>query len=95
MTPMTSSGLGLFISGALVAGYWTAALFFLRFWRRSRDRLFAMFSAAFFLLGIQRIALAGTLGVDGTHDAVLWPYLIRLAAFALILWSIVDKNRNG
>mgnify|MGYP006159526407 CR=1 FL=1 len=25
-----------------------AALFFLKFWRRSRDRLFAMFAAAFF-----------------------------------------------
>ena len=86
--------LGLFVSGVLTAGYWIAALFFLRFWQRSRDRLFATFAAAFFLLGIQRIALASVSGVVGMHDVLLWPYLVRLAAFGLILWAIVDKNRR-
>ncbi|HYO75195.1 MAG TPA: DUF5985 family protein, partial [Thermoanaerobaculia bacterium] len=40
------------ISGALFAGYAVAALFFLRFWVSSRDRLFAMFSAAFAILAV-------------------------------------------
>jgi hypothetical protein len=94
MIGMPTQDLNLFTSGVLTAGYWIAALFFLRFWQRCRDRLFATFAAAFVLLGIQRIALATVSGVVGMHDALLWPYLIRLAAFGLILWAIIDKNRR-
>lgn len=47
-----------FLMGATAMGCWTAMLFFLRFWRESRDRLFAMFSAAFLLLGLTRFGLA-------------------------------------
>lgn len=45
------------IAGALAMGYWTVALFFLRYWTRTHDRLFAIFSGAFFILGCVRIAL--------------------------------------
>jgi hypothetical protein len=80
----------LFISGVLVAGYAVAGLFFLRFWRQSRDRLFAWFAAAFWLLAAQRGALAaaepGTLGAT-------WLYAVRLLAFLLILAAVIDKNR--
>ena len=82
----------LVLAGAMVAGYSVAALFFLRFWRRSNDRLFAMFSLAFFLLAAQRLSLALLVG-DGTP--AIWPYLVRLAAFLLILWAVIDKNRSG
>jgi hypothetical protein len=82
--------LGTFVSGALVAGYWVAALCFLRFWRRSGDRLFAKFAAAFALLGAQRMALT----FMAEPQPTLWPYLVRLAAFLLILWAIIDKNRR-
>lgn len=91
---ITTDQIQTFINGALTFGYWTAALFFLRFWRRSHDNLFAMFSAAFFLLGIQRIALAGVSSMAGTHTLVVWPYLIRLLAFSLIILAIVNKNRG-
>jgi len=80
----------LFISGLLAAGYAVAALFFLRFWRRTGDRLFAFFSASFALLVVQRVLLAWAAG--GKFDAD-WLYLLRLLAFALILFAIVDKNR--
>ena len=76
-----------FLSGALTMGYLVATLFFLRFWRESRDRLFAFFAAAFFLLATQRLLIALTEPAD-----VL--YLVRLAAFVLILVAIVDKNRG-
>jgi uncharacterized protein DUF5985 len=33
-------------------------LFFLRFWRESRDLLFGYFAVAFFLLAIQRVPVA-------------------------------------
>jgi hypothetical protein len=82
----------LFISGLLVAGYLVAALHFLRFWRQSRDRLFAFFSASFACLAAQRAALA-LFGDPSTPYA--WLYVLRLFAFLLILWAIVDKNRPG
>ena len=79
-----------FISGAIVAGYFVAGLFFLRFWRQSRDRLFAIFAAAFWVLAIQRLALALT---TQYFEDVTWLYGVRLLAFVLILLAIIDKNR--
>jgi membrane-associated PAP2 superfamily phosphatase len=91
---VTTHDFGLFVSGALTAGYWIAALFFLRFWRQSKDRLFARFSGAFFLLGVQRIALTGAAELLSPSTVMLWPFLVRLIAFALILWAIIQKNRG-
>jgi len=80
------------VSGALVMGYAVAALFFLRFWRETRDRLFGIFAAAFALLSVQRLALA--LSTDPNGDQLLL-YGMRLLAFVLILAAIIDKNRGG
>ena len=82
--------LTVLISGAMVLGYAVAGLFFLRFWRETRDRLFAVFAAAFALLAVQRALL--TLSADPEGDQVLL-YAIRLLAYVLILLAIVDKNR--
>ena len=81
----------IFAGGLLAAGYLVAALFFMRFWRESGDRLFAMFAAAFVLLTVQRVLLA--LQVSLMEDEV-WSYVIRLVAFLLILFAIIDKNRG-
>lgn len=35
------------VAGAIVMGYFTAALLFLRFWSRTQDTLFLIFAAAF------------------------------------------------
>ena len=78
------------ISGAIVMGYAVCALFFLRFWRRTHDRLFLVFSLAFWLLAVQRLALALTEPLEEWRTGL---YLIRLFAFLLILGAIVDKNR--
>lgn len=80
------------ISGALVMGYFVAGLYFLRFWRDTRDRLFGIFAAAFWLLAGQRAALALT--ADPTGEQLLL-YSVRLLAFVLILAAIIDKNRGG
>jgi hypothetical protein len=47
-----------FIMGAIAMASAIVALFFLRFWRDTGDRLFAIFAAAFLLLGITRLGLA-------------------------------------
>lgn len=46
--------------GAIAMASAIAALYFLRFWRDTGDRLFAIFALAFLLLGITRLGLAGT-----------------------------------
>jgi hypothetical protein len=85
-----SSDLTIFISGMLAASYAVAALFFLRFWRQTGDRLFGFFAASFSLLLIQRV------GLTFAPHWIEWLapyYLIRLLAFALIIAAIIDKNR--
>jgi peptidoglycan/LPS O-acetylase OafA/YrhL len=84
--------MNLFISGVLVSGYCVAGLFFLRFWKQSRDRLFALFALAFWLLAIQRVALAA---LEHGSPASTWLYGLRLLAFLLILGAVIDKNRPG
>ncbi len=80
------------VSGAILMGYGVAGLFFLRFWRQTRDRLFLVFGIAFFILGLQRLALALTTDPLESRTGL---YLVRLFAFLLILGAIVDKNRGG
>jgi membrane-associated PAP2 superfamily phosphatase len=82
----------LFVSGMLAAGYAVAALYFLKFWKQTGDRLFGFFAAAFGLLFLQRVAL--TLASDLVTDTA-WYYAVRLLAFGLILVAIVDKNRGA
>ncbi len=79
------------ISGAILMGYAVAGLFFLRFWRETRDRLFLIFAVAFWILGVQRLALVLTRDMMETQTGL---YLVRLFAFLLILGAIVDKNRG-
>lgn len=79
-----------FVAGALTTGYLVVALFFLRFRRESGDRLFTIFAGAFILLAVQRFAL-----FYFGAEAGLWLYTLRLIAFMLILFAIVDKNRKG
>lgn len=79
-----------FMAGAMTTGYAIAALFFLRFWFRTRDRLFLLFSLSFWLLAMQRAALGLT--SESLEDQT-GLYVVRLAAFVLILVAIADKNR--
>jgi hypothetical protein len=80
------------VSGAIFMGYLVAGLFFLRFWRDTRDRLFLIFAVAFALLGVQRVALVLTREMLESQTGL---YVIRLFAFLLILGAIVDKNRKA
>jgi peptidoglycan/LPS O-acetylase OafA/YrhL len=83
------SQLASFLSGATAAGFVLAGVFFLRFWRRTQDRLFAAFSAAFLLLAANQTMI--TLGgVPSEYQT--WVYLPKLAAFALLILAIVSKN---
>jgi hypothetical protein len=82
--------LNQFLSGAILLGHLAIGLFFLTYWRRTRDGLFARFAAAFWVLGFERVVLFLTRPEDEVRPFV---YLIRLAAFLLLVYAIVEKNR--
>jgi hypothetical protein len=81
-----------FLSGAVSAGFLVAGLFFLRFWRRSRDGLFAAFAIAFWLLGLNQALLTFS---SVPAEERTWLFLLRLAAFVLILAAIWRKNAGA
>jgi hypothetical protein len=81
-----------FLSGATAALCLVVALYFLRFWRQTRDRLFVYFSLAFAVLALNWVGLAYVPPQDEARTLI---YAMRLVAFALILIAIVDKNRSN
>ena len=80
----------LFLSGGLFALSWVAGLFFLRYWKKSGDRFFAFFAAAFWLIALQRLLLLDR----DNKDMMFAAYCVRLLAFLVILAAIFDKNRR-
>ena len=85
------SNVNALLSGAIMMAALTIALFFVRYWRQTRDRFFLGFAAAFVLEALNRLLWA--LDPLDNPDAPQY-YLIRLASYTLILLSILDKNRK-
>ena len=81
--------LAAFAAGALTLGFVAVAVFFLKFWRRTGDGLFAAFAVAFALLAANQAAPV-LLGIPSENQAYI--YLLRLAAFLLIILAILRKN---
>ena len=82
-----------FLSGAVTLGFLVAAGFFFSFWRKTTDRLFLAFAAAFVLFALNQ-ALATLLTVVLEPSSLI--YVLRVLGFILILGAIVDKNaRRG
>ena len=77
------------LTGAICMGSIVISLFFLRFWRNSGDRFFLYFALSFFIEGLHRLYSA--LNDAGGEDSPLH-YVIRLLAYGLILWAILEKN---
>ena len=81
-----------FLNGGVATSYLVASVFFLRFWRKTRDRLFLSFSAAFVLLATNLLIVV-TLGVEDERTG--YSYILRVLGFLLILWAILRKNVGG
>jgi hypothetical protein len=75
--------------GATAMAALTAAVFFLRFWTRSRDPLFLLFSIAFGIDAVMRFVLG--FSAHSAEDEPFY-YLPRLITFGLIIVAIVYKN---
>lgn len=75
--------------GVLAMGTLVAAMFFFDYWRRTRDRLFGFFAAAFLLMAVQW-TVSASLGTN-EHPYLL---LLRIAAFLCIFIGVMDRNRH-
>lgn len=80
-----------YLSGAVTLAYFLAGVFFLRFWKKTRDRLFLHFAFAFWLFMLNQI-VSSLLGADDERSG--YAYILRVLGFTLIIFAIVDKNTS-
>lgn len=80
-----------FLLGVIVTASLTAGMYFLKFWRNTRDPLFLAFSLAFTIEGLNRI---GVLFLEHPNEGSPGIYIVRLLAFLVILGAIFWKNRQ-
>lgn len=78
-----------FLSGALTLAYVIAGAHFLRFWRRTGDRLFRYFAVAFWLFALNQLAASIPAIADRTGG---YEYLLRVLGFIVIAAAIIQKN---
>ena len=70
----------VFFQSVGATGAWVGGLLFLRFWRDSRDPLFAFFGGAFWLVSLSWALLALT---NPTDEARPYVYALRLVCHDL------------
>lgn len=78
------------LMGAVATASFVVMLFFLRFWRQTRDSFFLTFALAFGIDAVTRFVL-GCIQVSAEAEPLF--YLARLVTFGLIIVGIVQKNR--
>jgi hypothetical protein len=88
---MMPSDIANFLSGMIAMGFAVGAAFFVRFWVRTKDGLFLAFALAFVLLALNQ-ALTTVLGLPLEERS--WIYLLRLAAFSILIIAILRKNMS-
>ena len=93
MTIITAS----FFSGITLATFAASSVFFLKFWKASRDPFFLYFCIASLLLAIERIVVVLLYYIfewmSPEDENGSWIYIIRLSAFALMSLAVYQKNR--
>lgn len=78
-----------FLQGATMLAGLAIALFFLRYWRDTGERLFGVLALAFAIFGASRIAL---FAIGSDSEARTWVYGLRALTFLMIIVAILDKN---
>lgn len=76
--------MGVIATSSIMAG-----IFFLKFWKRTRDFLFLAFAIAFIIEGLDR---ACVVMVARPNEGSPWIYLVHLLASGFLLFAIVKKN---
>jgi hypothetical protein len=81
--------LSAYAAGVITLGFLTIGLFFVKFWRRTKDGLFLAFAVAFALLAANA-AIPVLANIPSESQSYV--YLLRLAAFVLIIAAVLRKN---
>jgi hypothetical protein len=89
LAPLTHPSFDVFLLGFIVACSLTAAVFFLRFWKSTRDPLFLAFTLFF---AIQAVNFGVLLGVEHPNEGNFPQTIIRFVAVLGLLAAIVWKN---
>lgn len=87
--PISHLRLDLFLLGYIAATSAVVALYFLRFWKETRDFLFFAF-AVFFI--VQGGTHAFALSSPSPNLLSAWVYALRLLAVLLVVAAILRKN---
>lgn len=87
-----SSGTSMngFMLGAIAVSCFLVGVFFLRYWRSSRDRFFLFLAVSFWMEALSRVDMAIS---NSLHEASPVHYVVRLLSYGVILIAIWDKNR--
>ncbi len=86
-----TGGLVAFLQAVAATAALINGVFFWRFWRESRDQLFATFALAFWLLAASWTILAI---FNPSGESLPYVYAVRLLAFLVLIGGIVQKNRH-
>jgi uncharacterized membrane protein len=89
LAPIAHPQLDLFLVGYIAAASAVAALFFLRFWKETRDSLFMAF-AIFFIVQTALRALA--LSKNAPNLVAWWENALRLLAVLVVIAAVLRKN---
>lgn len=84
--------LGAVLGASIATLDLVVALFFLRFWTRTRDLFFLLFALAFAIDGASRLLL--TLAQHSDESEPFF-YLPRLVMFGFIIAAVAIKNRRA
>jgi hypothetical protein len=87
---MLAARLAPFVLGSIVMASAIVALFFVRYYRETKDSLFLYFAAAFAVEAVNRTFLAFQ---PTPNEASPNLYILRAFAYSLILLGIYRKNR--
>ncbi len=89
----------VFLSGICMATFAASGVFFLKFWKASRDPFYLHFSIACWLLAFERVVvvtLSYMLNLMTPEDeSGSWIYIIRLVAFLIIFMAVLKKNQSA
>src|SRR5688572_23118616 len=77
--------------GAIAACCCVIGLFFLRFWKDTRDIFFLFFALSFFIEGANRMSLVL---FSNLHEASPSYYIIRVISYSFIIVAILAKNKR-
>jgi hypothetical protein len=89
LAPLMHPTADLFLLGIVVGFSLVAGLFFLRFWKSTRDPLFIAFALFFVIQGFNYTAL---LAAEHPNEGNLLHTVVRLVAVVGLLGAILWKN---